>query len=250
MTETDNEIRLKLDQLRNLRLFRHLPPEYPHTVVIPSATYSPWAAHRHFAADLIRIMKNTMVDMYRCYELWCVIKEALKVPGDILEVGVWRGGTGCLMALQSQRLDPTRKIYLCDTFAGVVKAGDNDPIYRGGEHANTNSDIVRDLANACELQNVVILEGVFPDDTGTTIEATRFCLCHIDVDTYSSAKDVFEWVWPKLSQGGIVIFDDFGFAGCEGVTRLVEELGCIGNAVMIHNLNGHALFVKSGVDPT
>ena len=29
-------------------------------------------------------------------------------------------------------------------------------------------------------------------------------------------------LWPKLAKGGIVIFDDYGFIGCE-VTKLVNE---------------------------
>jgi O-methyltransferase len=62
---------------------------------------------------------------------------------------------------------------------------------------------------------------------------------------YQSAKDVLEWVWPKLSKGGIVVFDDYGFKGCDGVARLVNEEKLKKDRICIYNLNGHAVFIKT-----
>jgi O-methyltransferase len=56
---------------------------------------------------------------------------------------------------------------------------------------------------------------------------------------------VFEWIWPRLSIGGIVVFDDYGFRMCDGVSKLGNELSSISNAAFIHNLNGHAVIVKT-----
>jgi len=64
------------------------------------------------------------------------------------------------------------------------------------------------------------------------------------VDVYQSAKDVFDWAWPRLARGGIVVFDDYGFRSCEGATRLVEEQRGHPDRVTLHNLNGHAVVVK------
>jgi O-methyltransferase len=41
------------------------------------------------------------------------------------------------------------------------------------------------------LDNVEILEGVFPDQTGHLVENEEFRFCHIDVDVYQSANDIF-----------------------------------------------------------
>ena len=69
-------------------------------------------------------------------------------------------------------------------------------------------------------------------------------LVHIDVDVYASAKDVFNWVVPRLSQLGIIVFDDYGFLGCEGITRLVHELAEDQRFFTYFNLNGHAVMLK------
>jgi O-methyltransferase len=61
---------------------------------------------------------------------------------------------------------------------------------------------------------------------------------------YRSAKDVFDWVWPRLEPGGMVVFDDYGFPACPGVTKFVDEQRLLGDRTVIHNLNGHGLVVK------
>lgn len=63
----------------------------------------------------------TLVDRERCYELWDLAKQSININGVILKVGVWRGGTGCLLAMAA----PTKLVYLSDTFDGVVKARAN-----------------------------------------------------------------------------------------------------------------------------
>jgi O-methyltransferase len=72
-------------------------------------------------------------------------------------------------------------------------------------------------------------------------------ICHIDVDVYQSAKDIFTWVWPRLIPGGVVIFDDFGFGACEGITQLVNEITSENPQIRrIYNINGHGILFKIG----
>jgi O-methyltransferase len=104
--------------------------------------------------------------------------------------------------------------------------------------------VVLGLAKDLALSNIQILQGIFPEDTAHEIESAQFVLCHIDVDVYQSALDVFQWVWPRLHSGGFVVFDDYGFYGCEGVTKLVNEIALRPDLLFVHNLNGHALLVK------
>src|SRR5262249_30468552 len=135
-------------------------------------------------------------------------------------------------------------IFLCDTFAGVVKTGANDPGYHGGEHADTSSADVEALLERLGLAGVTILTGIFPEDTGAAIEDHRFRLCHFDLDAYESTRDAFDWVWPRLVPSGIAVFDDYGFAATGGVARFVDEQRRVPGRTVVHNLNGHAVIVK------
>jgi O-methyltransferase len=215
-----------------------------HEMAFPLSTYAPWQADDEFRSAYEAVRRNTLVDVWRCYELWSLVGELRDVPGAILEVGVWRGGTGVLMAKRATALGLGEPVYLCDTWAGVVKTGDVDTYYRDGKHDDASRETVAALAAALGTTNVELLQGVFPDETAERIADNRFRLCHCDVDVYRSAKDVFDWVWPRLEPGGMVVFDDYGFPACPGVTKFVDEQRLLGDRTVIHNLNGHGLVVK------
>jgi len=222
------------------------PMAQGYEVVCPVATYSPWSEDKPFQAMLASIAGFTLVDKYRCFELWKLVEEAAKLKsGSIIEIGVWRGGTGALLAKQAKNCGIKEKVYLCDTFAGVVKAGVKDSSYRGGEHADTSRKAVEELIfGRMNLDNVEVLEGIFPDQTGHQVAGMQFRLCHVDVDVYQSAKDIVEWIWDKMVPGGIMVYDDYGFYGCDGITKYVEEQMVCKDRLVIHNLNGHAVVVK------
>jgi len=174
------------------------------------------------------------------------VAQSAKLEGSLLEVGVWRGGTGALIATKASLCGITDTVYLCDTFKGVVKAASQkDSSYRGGEHADTSRHVVEDfLYQRLQLTNVTILPGVFPDDTGPAIAHERFRFCHIDVDVYQSAKDVTAWIWDKLVIGGIIVYDDYGLFECDGMRHCVDEQDAIPDRVVMHNLNGQAVVIK------
>jgi O-methyltransferase len=215
-----------------------------HAIIIPEASLSPWRFDREFRDTYRQIGGFTLVDEMRLYELWQLTSQLAAVPGDILEVGVWRGGSGCLVATESQRSGSNARVYLCDTFSGVVKASADDPVYSGGEHGDASPELVRSLAEYLGLDNVEILVGTFPDETGAAIQGREFKLCHLDVDVYESTKAAAEWVWPRLVDGGIIVVDDYGGDGMDGVQRAVDEVAENPSCRMIHNLNGHAILVK------
>ena len=231
-----------------VRRLKELPPRMPgirHADVLPLATYSPWLGDEEFQNVYELIKHNTLVDQYRCYELWQLVAEAGKlVGGDLIEVGVWRGGTGALIASKCQMIGLQGEVYLCDTFRGVVKAGSRDAGYLGGEHADTSKAAVTGLCDRLNLKHVRILEGIFPEESGESLAERRFRFCHIDVDAYQSANDIVQWLWPRLLPGGIIIYDDYGFYNCAGITGFVNEERRKTDRVVIHNLNGHAIVIK------
>lgn len=96
------------------------------------------------------------------------------------------------------------------------------------------------------LNNFELLVGIFPDETGNYIKSKKFCFCHIDVDIYHSAKDIVDWIWDRLEIGGIIVYDDYGFEHCDGITRFVNEERSKRNRVVVYNLNGHAVEIKTG----
>jgi O-methyltransferase len=214
-------------------------------IALENRRYSPWLTDESFRATYDGIASHTTVDRYRCYELWQLVDQAAKLAsGDLIEIGVWRGGSGCLIAKRCELSGLQSHVYLCDTFKGVVKASELDPNYIGGEFSDTSKEIVLDLARSLQVDSLRILEGVFPDETGALIEDRSFRLCHIDVDVYQSARDIVDWIWDRIVPGGFVVYDDYGFIAESGVTRFVNEERLKHDRLVIYNLNGHAVVVK------
>lgn len=229
---------------RLLNIPKTCADDVPHTLLAASASYAPWLNDQEFLRAYQKIKSFTLVDIYRCWELWSLIGQLTHLPGDVLEIGVWRGGTACLIASKMLHSQMSCTCYLADTFTGVVKASTQDTRYQNGEHSDTSVSLVIRLIESMNLQkNTKIIEGIFPDESASSLTTDEFKFCHIDVDTYASTKGCFEWIWPRLIVGGIVVFDDFGFQGCEGCTRFVNTLQ-MENMRMIYNLNGHAVIIK------
>jgi O-methyltransferase len=213
--------------------------DFLHHRILPRATLSPWLNDSGFLNLFAAVEAHTLVDIYRCWELYSLAKQMQRLSGVYVEVGVWRGGTGAVLASAA----PGKKVYLADTFRGVVKAGKNDPRYRGGEHADTSRLVVESLMQDLSLNNTEVIEGVFPEDT-LHLVPKNISLLHIDVDVYESCVDIVRECKQFMCRGGAIVFDDYGFFGCEGVTKYCDMLRQDTDFLFIHNLNGHAIFIK------
>ena len=234
-------ITVAYNTIRGQKPWRHETSNILHHRVLPHATLAPWLSDFEFLNTYEKIKNHTLVDIYRCYELWILAKQSAKIDDAILEVGVWRRGTGAILAEATK--SNNKKIFLADTFTGVVKAGANDTVYKGGEHSDTSLALVSELMHSLSVKNVQLLEGVFPEKTQHMIEG-NISMLHCDVDVYSSTKDIVEWCLPRMLVGSILVFDDYGFYGCDGVTKFCNELKIRNDLFFMYNLNGHAVFIK------
>lgn len=233
-------------QVINKSKINFIVNDFQYEVITPYANYAPWLKDTEFSNIYQTINKNTLVDKYRCYELWQLteVVHAINSTASFLEVGVWKGGTAGILGKKLALLNSGVLFYLADTFTGIVKASEKDEFYNGGEHADTTYETVDTLMKGI-YSNYKILTGIFPNETAHLISPNeKFGLCHIDVDVYQSAKDIVDWIWDRLIIGGMIVFDDYGFHTTTGVTMYVNEQKNLSDRVIIYNLNGHAVIIK------
>jgi hypothetical protein len=209
---------------------------------------SPWVTDKEFNLLFEKIKKKyTLVDIYRCYELWDLVKHVSKLSeGCFLEIGVWNGGTGTLIAKRAKQLGVKENIYLCDTFKGVVKTNSeyDDAYYKDGKHSNCCIENVKQILKYFNIEDVKILVGIFPEETKHLFLDKKIRFCHIDVDIYQSAKDILNYIWPMIIPGGIVVYDDYGFEKCCGIEKHIQEISSDKDKIIIYNLNGHVIIYK------
>jgi len=174
------------------------------------STYRPWF-ESPFQRIYAPIAERTDVTPDRAYVLRELCFQSLPIEGDAAECGVYRGGTAFLLAdIFARQTSRPVALHLFDTFSGMPASANEDPsAHREGDFGDTSlSDVQRYLAG---FSNVIFHPGLIPG-TFTGVVMQRFAFVHIDVDLYRSVRDCCEFFYPRLSPGGYMVFDDYGFA--------------------------------------
>lgn len=140
------------------------------------------------------------------------------IPGDLIETGVWRGGSTILMRGVLQALDDAeRRVWVADSFEGLpVPDAERYPADEGLDWSGVgvlkvDADAVR--ANFARYglldDRVRFLEGWF-SDTLPEAPIERLAVLRLDGDLYESTMDALVALGPRVSPGGFVIVDDYG----------------------------------------
>jgi len=184
--------------------------------------FSPWEGLADFESQYRVVRKNTLVSRDRCYMLWCTLRQALHLPGDFVECGVFRGGTALLAARTIREIDApnTRQFHLFDSFSGMPDKTDREETFGRGDFRRTSPAHVQSLL--ADYPFVKLHVGFIPD-TFNGLSLPTICWAHIDLDLYQSVHDAIEYFYPRLAPGGYMIFDDYGFPSCPGARRAVDE---------------------------
>ena len=158
-----------------------------------------------------------------------------KVPGVFVECGVAYGGmAGCMAAAMIDHKD-LRPFHLFDSFQGIPIAGPRDT-YQPGVSAKIADDSepqrarlrpsgIGPAVSLADVRNRMIElyglgsipwefhEGWF-QDTLPTADTGPIALLHLDGDLYESTLVCLEYLYPRVSPGGLVIIDDYELDGC------------------------------------
>lgn len=141
------------------------------------------------------------------------------IEGDVAECGVFQGGTLRLLATTL----PNKRVIGFDTFAGLpAEAWSEGEPHAIGDFSQSSLDLVKQ--HTADLPNVELVAGVFPGSAGRYNDAS-FAFVYLDFDYYLSTRDAITWFLPRMSAGGIVVFDDVGWRRCPGVQRAIDEAG-------------------------
>jgi hypothetical protein len=152
------------------------------------------------------------------------------IEGDIVECGVWRGGSAMLAAsMLAERKDVSRKFYLYDTYdcSWEAPAANDHLIYeRTGSHpplrdgklviggafaSNTSLNDVREnmRSTGYPMEKMVLVEGMVQDTIPKSIPS-KISLLRLDTDFFESTYHEMVHLYPLLQPGGVLIVDDYG----------------------------------------
>lgn len=161
----------------------------------------------------------------RCYFLHAMARLIgdRQVPGDTAECGV-RFGKSTFFVLKALN-DPGRAHHIFDSFAGLSEAGAVDRPMAGikaWQQGDISVEEQQARSNLARFPNCSFYKGWIPERFGEVAER-RFALVHIDVDLYEPTRDALAFFHPRMSPGGAIICDDYGFASCPGAKAAFDE---------------------------
>jgi len=219
-----------------------------------------WPSHAH-----------TMIGMRRLDNIQRLVTDVLGrgTPGDLIETGVWRGGSTIFMrgVLKAHGVTD-RSVWVADSFEGfpsTEQQGASARSFTSPQLADMRGYQTRELAPAVRASLDELSEGISYEDVrdrfdryGLLDEQVRFlrgwfrdtlpsapierlAVLRLDGDLYDSTYDALDALYPRLSVGGFAIVDDYGvFVECRQAVH--DYLGTTGTEADIRHIDDEAVF--------
>lgn len=183
----------------------------------------------------------TMTTQERIFGLIEAVKYIVNnnIEGDIVECGVWKGGSMLAIAEMLVQLGQTdRKLFLYDTFEGMSEPTEEDISFanqKAGEMLKEDKDKENNLVWAYSTLETVqqtmaltsypktqinYVKGKVEETIPSTLPG-QIALLRLDTDWYESTRHELEHLFPRLVKNGVLIIDDYGF--WKGARKAVDE---------------------------
>jgi hypothetical protein len=202
-----------------------------------------------FPGDFNEIHKNiiqkakpfTMTGNERLFALIEAIKYVSKynIEGDIVECGVWKGGSMLTVAETLVQLNQAnRTLYLYDTFEGMSEPTEHDETFYNEKaktllvsNADKDKNLVWAYSTLEEVKSTMALSTYNPEliryikgkveETVPSVMPKKIALLRLDTDWFESTKHEMEHLFPLLETGGVLIIDDYGH--WKGARKAIDE---------------------------
>ena len=153
---------------------------------------------------------------WRLHTLTWAATHCLNVPGDFVECGVYKGFSFSVITAYTNFQAVDKQLYLYDTYEGIPEAYNSEnrsnQVYEQDNREDPDA-IYKSVQNRFkQYDNVRIIRGIVPDSFGQACpEAIAFL--HIDMNAAKAEIAALEGLFDRVSPGGIIIFDDYGWSG-------------------------------------
>jgi O-methyltransferase len=176
------------------------------------------------------VLPYTMTSPERIFSLIKAVQYIVtnKIPGDIVECGVWKGGSMMAVAMTLVALnDVEKELYLFDTFEGMTEPTETDISYkndsafellRKGKKNEKNfvwayspiENVRKNLLSTGYHHNKIHFIKGKVEETVPEKAPAEISLLRLDTDWYESTRHELIHLYPRLNPGGLIIIDDYG----------------------------------------
>jgi len=171
------------------------------------------------------------------------------VKGDVVECGVWRGG---MIAAMAELVGKERMVHLFDSFEGLPAAKEIDGKRALAWQANTASPGYYDNCRAEESFAIAALKKAAHEnyrlykawfhDTLSSYGGNNIAILRLDGDWYDSIKQCLVYLFPLVTEGGVVIIDDYyTWDGCAKAVH--DYLSEVKSPSTVHQWNNQVAYI-------
>lgn len=177
-------------------------------------------------------LANTTPDrLQKIFARYELFRKVMNVPGDIVECGVFKGSGLYTWAKLMRLFRPHNEVRIVgfDFFDSDRKMDfqfqqDKDCL---DEHAErwTPQDVIRKNCAEWGFDKVDLIAGNIVETSAEFVKqnlGARISLLYIDVDNYEGALAVLKNLYPLVSTGGLVVFDEYALR-TYGESNAVDE---------------------------
>lgn len=179
-----------------------------------------WLRNDEFNRFLKSFSESDGFNSHRRWTLKQLLRLTSSVPGHTAECGVYYGAGSYLICQANASMQPLKIHHLFDSFEGLSApstAVDGGHWKTGDMKCSMESVQSRLIGYKTRFH-----KGWIPTTFHDVIDE-MFSFVHIDVDLFQPTKDSVEFFYPRMSAGGIMLFDDYGFDTCPGATKAIDE---------------------------
>ena len=176
----------------------------------------------------------------RKYTLDQLLKLVTTIDGDTAECGAFEGASSYLICRRIEGSNKQHHVF--DSFAGLSAPSQDDGVYwTRGDLAIGESAIRKTLG---KFDFVVYHTGWIPERFHEVADL-KFSFVHVDVDLHAATLASLRFFYPRVSRGGVILCDDYGFRSCPGAKKAMDEffLDKVENIVCLPT--GQGLVIRS-----
>jgi O-methyltransferase len=171
-----------------------------------------------------------------------------RVPGALVDCGVWNGGSTILTACGA----PRREVWAFDSFAGLPEPNELDGIEGkglGGELVGSEEKLRQGFERFAGRTRLRVRAGWFEDTlAGAAQEIVPIAILHCDGDWFESVLLTLEVMYPLVSPGGFVVVDDYGTF--PGARRATDEYRLrVGETAPLRRIDQTGRYWQKGTGP-
>ncbi|MDP2705008.1 MAG: TylF/MycF/NovP-related O-methyltransferase [bacterium] len=147
---------------------------------------------------------------WRMHVLYWAGNHAKNIPGDFIDCGVNTGfcPRSLMHYIGFKKLN--KRYFLLDTFSGLDPKYSTEKELIGNKFYSTQTGLYEKVKKTFSGFNVSIIKGSVPD-TLSQVKTPAICFLHLDMNAAAPELAALDFFWEKISKGGIVLFDDYGF---------------------------------------